>query len=243
MKGIINFRDYGVYETTDGKKMKSGKLFRAANLGKASQEEMQWLKDLGIGTIMDLREDFEVEKSPDPIIEGIEYVQVPASSLDMKEIKHDNHGAQEGFDRNRMIQIYQELPLGNKAYARFFDVLLHTDKGVIHHCTAGKDRAGVAAALVLLLLGVSREDALNDYLKTNDNIRDIVANIMGSDSEEVYNQIMATMGDAFVVDEDYFNAAMDVILEKYDSFEEFFLNEYGITEEMRGEFRNKYLEG
>ena len=242
MKGIINFRDYGVYETADGKKVKNGKLYRAANLGQASQEEMEYLRDLGIGTIVDLREDPEVEKAPDPTIEGIDYIQVAASSLDMKEVKHNQDGPQE-FNKDRMIEIYQQLPLGNKAYAALFDVLMKTDKAVIHHCTAGKDRAGIAAALVLLLLGVSREDAMDDYLKTNANIRDIVANVMGNDSEEAYNQIMSVMGDAFIVSEEYFNAAMDVILDKYSDFDAFFEAEYGFDEEKRTELRNKYLEG
>ena len=240
MKTITNFREYGVYYTTNGRKIKSGKLYRSANLFSITTDEIQYLKQIGIGTIMDFREEGEVASHPDPVIEGIKYINVAASSFDMKEIKHEKEDRDYAFSRSKMLEVYKELPFNNKAYACFFDLLLHTDQAVIHHCAAGKDRAGIAAALVLLLLGVSREDVMDDYLKTNENIRAIVTLLIGRD--DAYDEVMATMKDAFVVDEEYLNGTLDAILGKYDSFKEFFLKEYGITEEIREVFKEKYLE-
>lgn len=243
MEKIANFRDYGVYKTTDGQRVKAGRLFRSANLSAASSEDMKSLLALGIGTIMDLREDLEVSSRPDQRIEGIAYLQVPASSLGMKEVKHEstdpNH---KHFNKDKMLQIYRELPFGNKAYATLFALLRDSEKGILHHCSAGKDRAGVAAALILLMLGVGHHDVMEDYLKSNDNMKDIVATLTGSSDEETYQRIMEVASDAFFVNADYLNAALDAILEKYPDFESFFAAEYGITAIILSEIREKYLE-
>lgn len=241
MENIANFREYGIYETTDGRKIKRGKLFRSGNLGHATTKDMETLRDLGIGTVMDFREVGEIESRPDQRIEGIDYVHVPASSFDMKEVKHEKE-QNKHFDRQRMIEIYRELPFENKAYARFFELLQTTDRGVLHHCSAGKDRAGIAAALTLLLLGVSKEDVMEDYLKTNENMHDLVANLTGITDEDGYQEVMKYAKDAFIVSEDYLNATFEAILSKYPDFDTFFEKEYGLTEEIRNEFKEKYLE-
>ena len=57
-------------------------------------------------------------------------------------------------------------------FAELFEHLIDSDAPSVFHCTAGKDRTGIAAALVLLALGVSRDMVLADYLLTNELVRD-----------------------------------------------------------------------
>ena len=118
---------------------------------------------------------------------------------------------------------------------------------LLFHCTAGKDRTGVAAMLILKALGASDDVAMEDYLRTNECRRKTRAALAlkfqealgdGEFTEE-QERIIGMFGG---VEEKGLRLAMDAIRERYPSFEAYFEAEYGLDEEKLARLRGQYLE-
>jgi len=164
---IVNFRDFGGYATRDGRMVKRGRLFRAAHFHEASESDRARLDALGISALIDLRQAEERALSPNR--------WSPA-----RVIAHDKSAtphvaaAQDAFSaeiaRATMAATYARFTQEDRFLRLFgdlFRVLAEAGGPVIVHCTAGKDRTGIACALVLTMLGVARETVFEDYLLTN----------------------------------------------------------------------------
>ena len=152
-----NFRELGGYETNSGKKIKMHKLLRTGNLADLSPFDKQFLTDYGVKYDVDFRSKEEVERQPDRVPDGVEYIYDPVFSEDLtnssKSINDLNTQASDDadFGFNHMHYAYEDMiesESAQKAYRKFFDVLLKNDvegESVIFHCTAGKDRTGFGA--------------------------------------------------------------------------------------------------
>ena len=103
---------------------------------------------------------------------------------------------------------------------------------------AGKDRTGIAAMLVLLALGVSREDAIADYMLTNVYRKAINDKFMQDKPADQYDLLLPVEG----VSESMGAGSIDVLLEKYPSYEAYFEAEYGLTTARLAALRDFYLE-
>lgn len=174
-----NFRELGGYPAAGGKTVRRGCLYRTAALKTiTSPEDVALFDSLGIRTILDLRSASERENLPDPGFAGVEYI--PAGALfddDGAEIDlrpgtlpspaEMMAGIRQGGRNDFMAEIYRRLPLRNEAYRTLFRLLLEERTPLLFHCSAGKDRTGIAAALILLALGASRETVIADYMHTN----------------------------------------------------------------------------
>lgn len=173
-EGIENFRDFGGYATACGRGMKSGVLFRSANHAKATDADLQALRDLGVSVVVDLRRTGERQREPSRRWDGF------AASV----IENDIEGDYEDWDKvlrevepdaawfhNDGIRFYQNAPREPRhvdLFRRYFQALAETDGAVVVHCAAGKDRTGMICALTHHIAGVHRDDLLADYLLTND---------------------------------------------------------------------------
>jgi protein-tyrosine phosphatase len=124
------------------------------------------------------------------------------------------------------------------------------NRPLVFHCTAGKDRAGIGAAIVLTLLGVPWETVRNDYLLSNfyrkeenerelKNIRDNIAKQKGIFPEQVD---MATYEGMFLVKPEYLEAARDEVVRRYGSMDAYLRKGLGISDEMIDKLRNELLE-
>ena len=92
----------------------------------------------------------------------------PASSaLPPKRPAYEAKAGHPVHDFYWFTDLYKQMPFGNPAYHELFRLLEEHRVPLLFHCTCGKDRTGIAAMLVLLALGVSREDAIADYMLTN----------------------------------------------------------------------------
>lgn len=162
--GTANFRDLGGYPTVDGRRTRLGVVYRSdglAHLGEAGREA---LRGLGIRTVIDLRDDTEVNLMPDdlagldvtvrrnPLFQGsLDAQAAPGSSLDgMYADILTTHGSV-------VATVLREIVAAEAAPA-------------VVHCTAGKDRTGVVSALVLLTAGVPLDLVLDDYAATAANL-------------------------------------------------------------------------
>ena len=129
-------------------------------------------------------------------------------------------------------------------YRKFLDVMKENENGaVLYHCTVGKDRVGVGTSLLLMMLGVSREDIIKDYLKTNDSMKEATEASMalgrkrGVD-EEIIENIPYING----VDASYLYRVFDFIDTEYGTFENFLEKRMEIDEKYIEEMRKNYLE-
>ncbi|MFN2101118.1 tyrosine-protein phosphatase [Altererythrobacter sp. MF3-039] len=171
--GIHNFRDYGGYRTGNGGHVRTGMLFRSGHHVGATDDDLQHFSDAGIRTVIDLRGLSEREAHPCRRIEGwrgevIFYEGETASSPPHMDI--DEHTTTVEFARNRMMQLYTRMPRNPamiEMFTRYFQILDERDGASLVHCFAGKDRTGVAATLLLHVLGVSREDQVSEFVLTN----------------------------------------------------------------------------
>lgn len=162
MDGPQNFRDLGGFLNQDGKMVRWNRLYRADSLAKLTEKDTAALLARNIRTIVDLRGSAEQQAMPDRVPEGVMYIACP---LMREEFSASALAAQDSFAQSlkigylRMIQ--ENMDLVAKAVLAVMDGL---DRGaVVFHCTAGKDRTGVLAAILLLLLGVADEDIIADY--------------------------------------------------------------------------------
>ncbi|MFK5676141.1 tyrosine-protein phosphatase [Ligilactobacillus sp. LYQ60] len=172
----INLRELGGYETADGRHVRWHKLMRSGHLGELSKADKATLKAAGLRQVVDLREEAETIVVPDRPMHGVSFHH-------MSVYPFTNQLSQNvGFARMARLNRVG-LSLAGQAYAQMltdphalgvwrelFAVLLKNRRrhqAVLFHCTAGKDRTGVAAFLVLNALGVRRADILRDYMLTN----------------------------------------------------------------------------
>ena len=160
MDGPRNFRDLGGFLGQDGKMVAWNRLYRADGLAELSERDAAVLRERNIRTIVDLRGISEQETMPDRVPGGVRYCACPMMG---EEVSTPNQAVLRSFAQSlktgylKMIQENGEL-VGKVVRA----VMEGLEQGaVVFHCTAGKDRTGVLAAILLLLLGVSEEDMIS----------------------------------------------------------------------------------
>lgn len=238
---ITNFRDIGGYETADGHHVRRGCFYRSGPIIFANDQERDAFKKLGMRTILDLRSTQERDAIPDMPVEDCTYV--PCSAIPEENMGGGNFDLVELIRSGDLSQlqryveaIYKGLPFGNPAYQVLFDLLRREETPVVFHCSAGKDRTGFAAFLILKTLGVPDETIMEDYLLSNVYRRE--------ENEKVLARFprAAEAEGLLYVKAEYLQSSMDAIAEKYSDFEAYLNAEYGVTAEEIAMFRARYLE-
>ncbi len=176
-EGIHNLRDYGGYGVPGAGRVKTGLLLRSGQHMEATDADLATLARLDIRTIIDLRgaserTSFPCRRHPQFDAHIIAYDGETTNSP-----PHEGGGGKvemtPDMARERMIAVYTRMP-NNPAmldmFTRYFAALATRDGASLVHCFAGKDRTGVAASLLLHVLGVSRDDVVAEFLRTNDAI-------------------------------------------------------------------------
>lgn len=235
--GLHNFRDFGGYRA-GGRKLVSGKLFRSANHAGASDADLERLKEMEIGAVIDLRRPSERERQPSrrwdgfagTVIEnhdhdeGAETWDVFMSTWDMTE---------ESF-RGYMMRYYTRAPYTPRLmelYRQYFDVLANGEGALIVHCAAGKDRTGLIVALTHMLAGVHRDDVVADYLLTNDPERFDAfgaAWAEGIRQERGVGPTLETMRMVMGVEPAYLERSLGEIVERHGSVEAYLRDALGV---------------
>ncbi len=175
LEGLDNFRDLGGYATADGRLVRWGRLYRSNDLSGLTRDDLEYLSRLGLKLVCDFRSDHERREKPDRAI-GPE----PPARLDLPvEAEGVDPGALQEKIRTGGIAALGAEKLMRTAYRSFVSDYSESWAAMLRrlaqpeslpalvHCTAGKDRTGFAAALVLLSLGVPEETVFEDYLMTN----------------------------------------------------------------------------
>lgn len=184
--GIVNARDLGGYQATDGKTVRHGLLLRSASLAEAKEKDLSYLSGIPVGTVVDFRMDFELRGKEDKMIPGARYVRLPVNSsgIDVADEDAKELSRHKSFDIRKFIMIaafnkraqkiaHEMYPIMvtdedcQKQFSAFLQMVVHADSAILFHCTQGKDRVGLASAYILSALGVDRETIIKDFDATN----------------------------------------------------------------------------
>lgn len=173
--GALNFRDLGGYETTGGV-VATGRVFRSDSLHRCSDGDLAIIDALGIRVVCDLRRVEEIERSPGPRKHiHVEVQSRPLADTDPTTLRERADGERWLFEDYCTM-----LERSGPVFGQLFTTLAEPDNSpCVFHCLGGKDRTGMAAALLLSWLGVDRDTVLDDYELTGvvagpDRLPDVV---------------------------------------------------------------------
>lgn len=248
---IDNFRDLGGIRLENGRLIKDGMIFRSGELFGLSDVDKAELDKLGINYIFDLRGYDEAEYKPDYVPRDATYCNIPAAKTRRSMVvKQDKvvkmiptwlpSGVSKWGFRLRFKHLYRKFPFDNEAYAKIFEVM---DGGntFLFHCTAGKDRTGVASMLILLALGADLETVKNDYMLSNfyraESNEKFIKQYEHYKHFPKYRKIFKVSGN---VETRYFDSAYKKIIRKYKTIKQFFLQEYNVDDKRIGKWLQMY---
>ena len=249
---LLNFRDLGGLETQDGKKIKSGRIYRTAIFEPRTQADRDLISSMNIDTIIDLRSIYEVEEVKDVVPNNVEYILAPPFSDgefgDLVPTKKRQNALffmstkeVEGLIP-LMHRMYAFLPYATDAYSNIFECM-NENKNFAFHCTAGKDRTGVGAMLVELALGRDHDQIVEQYLLSNETRKDWikftrfkVSLLPVSKGKKEFAYFAMGVAQSLI------DSAYNAIFDKYQTIEDFLLDVYGITKEQIDLWKTNYLE-
>ncbi|MDR2282623.1 MAG: tyrosine-protein phosphatase [Sphingobacterium sp.] len=171
MKGGYNFRDLGGIKASDGRHVKWGEVFRTGDWAHLTDDDLQYLHSLGLVSIVDFRTDEERKQEPSKQIDRAKVynLTIAPGNLSVSSLAELISFQKEQLD-TIMIDLNRELladQVSIKQYQEFFALLQNQESlPLAFHCSAGKDRTGMAAALFLFALGVDEESVIHDYMQS-----------------------------------------------------------------------------
>jgi protein-tyrosine phosphatase len=168
MVGGYNFRDLGGFKTKEGRYTKWGKLFRADELSNLTEEDLQYLSSIPITSVIDFRAQSEVKRTPDKLPHTVRFtypIAITPGNLSSEGIQANLLSTNIDTQMKYMNRLLVSDPPCVRAFRIFFAIVQNNlSAPLIFHCSAGKDRTGMAAALVLYSLGVDEQTIMEDYL-------------------------------------------------------------------------------
>ena len=259
LEGLPNTRDLGGIPASDGRVVASARLIRSGALDRATERDLRTLLDeYRVRTVIDLRTEEERREHPDPedAMEGVRFVNDPV--LDTAALGVTREGgllgalkALRALKKNPagvMEDVYERLILDEKSqrgYARFFDDVLDAganEGSILWHCTVGKDRAGLAAALLLHALGVPRDVVMADYLATNRHVashaQDIADALAAHGLAGKFDEGIRVLNSA---DPRFLEAAFSAAERSFGSLDDYLRDALCVTDEKRAALRDCYL--
>lgn len=268
LPGINNARDIGGYPA-GGKHIRTGALLRSGKLCNAGPGTLAVLSGkYHVKYIVDFRMAKGKDQVPDPEVEGAEIIKLPVVELEDYIAKAgkpelaDQYLSGDGVkDPKVLFRLAYEYGMlspdmyllllfgerGRKAYREFFRLLVSHDPeqgAILWHCEDGKDRAGLAAMLILSSLGADRKAVIEDYMLTNEGNQARITKTRAACeaagmTPDMTEAMIFSNGGVFG---HYMTFALDTLENKYGSVEGYVRGELGVTAEELELLREKYLE-
>lgn len=255
LQGQPNFRDLGGLKTADGRTVKPGLIYRSGELSRLSDQDITTLQELGIKTVVDFRSEEEVEwNGEDRLPAGANYVALRLQPGNLGPVLYSAVATGDASllpdnvlaDANRA-----NIREATAQMSGLFNALSDpANLPLVLHCTHGKDRTGVASAVVLMALGVPPELAKKDYLQSNDYRQEeneelmaelsgtIVANQGAASSPEDLAKFKALL----YLEPSFFEAILDEIEKQYGSLESYLEDSLGIGAAQVKDLRDRLTE-
>lgn len=248
-----NFRDLGGHRSASGQTVRYGMLYRSDALHSVTGEDLPVYHGLGIGQLIDLRTPHERENLPDVLPDGAEYaavaVQNPkATGANFAEMLADPDTARMAFASGAadrfMHDVYRELVTDAEALSGYREVVeraAHGPGALVFHCSAGKDRTGWGAALLLKLLGVDQESIVADFMASNERQAntDKWLRLLAQDSGLDWAEIAPMTR----VRPEYLRTALTHVDEVYGSFDGYVTDGLKLSPAALEQLRTRMLEG
>lgn len=248
---LDNFRDLGGLKTRDGRFVSWGRFYRSDALNDLLTSEFPYIEYLKINKVFDLRSDLEIAVAKDNLPTNVIYEHFP-----IFDDKNSGmlQGVQEKISDGLLTKSDAEelLMQANETFAshdaKKFNTLLHQimvldNAPNIFHCTAGKDRTGYTAAIILAILKVDKQTILDEYEMTNFYTEAQIKKAMtgtlkqkgldGSITPEAIEVLLS-------VNKKYLEAAFDIIDKKYGGIDAYIKNQLGFSDAQRQEMIQKY---
>lgn len=248
LDGSYNFCDMGGYPGHESRPVKMNKLFRSDSLSNLSSSDVERLLELDLTIIVDYRSQEERYNNEDVFIPGTKhYVLDPIADIAAFAGSAKGEFDLENLNADKVTQLFQaenikfvESERGQAVYRKLIQLALDNEDGaILHHCSAGKDRTGYGAALLLLLLGVREADVYHDYLITNDNLakKPMVLSDLDQEDAALVTALNLFQG----VKKEYLEPAIKIINEKYAGPVNYAINQLGFSQLDIDKLRKRYL--
>ncbi len=251
LEGVENFRDFGGYAAR-GRKLRTGRLYRSAHHGNATDADLAAIADMGLAVIVDLRRPNERERDPcrrwDNFAAAVIDNDIGKVDDDPWHLFIKDSDLSVTAFQDYMVGYYDEAPFVPRhvdLYSRYFRALAQADGPVLIHCAAGKDRTGILAALTHHLAGVSDDDIVHDFLLTNDEGRferrgPVMARVMEelTGRRPTTEAIRAALG----VEVRYLEKAFAAIKARHGSLDAYLERELGVDDAARAAIENRIIE-
>lgn len=242
LEGAANFRDLGGYATADGHHVKWGKIYRSADISKLTAADLAILQERKITYDVDLRGHQESAQAPDKLNPNTNYILCPAGSDSLGNWMKGLSGLKgKQAGDSLMTVFYDNTTYLGARYKPFFGKLidLPVDQSLVFHCTAGKDRTGIGAALLLYVLGVPYNTIMEDYLATNyyrktENEKMIKGMAYAHIDKDVATEMAA-------VRKEYLDSTFDAIKKKYGSVDNFLRTQAGLDDQKIALLKKEFL--
>ena len=247
LEGTVNFRDLGGYETSAGRRIRWGRVFRSDHLSRLTDRDIAFLQRMKIRCVCDLRTSAETKKRPDrfPGDGPGAYLHLPIDNLKFnpttlfEKLKRGDTGwlTREFLIDGYILNIDKFAAIWGEVFRRLADP---SQMALVFHCTGGKDRAGTCAALVLLALGVPEETVIRDHGLSNIFIADVI--------DKIYAQFESSGIDRekispyFTAPQYCIEALLHHLHEKYGSPADYLRSKAGVTGEMLERIKKELLE-
>jgi protein-tyrosine phosphatase len=251
LDGAPNFRDLGGLPAADGATVAYGRVFRSENLAHLTNTDVARLTSVGVRTVVDFRHDFEVDAfGVDRLPPGANYLSLPITAGGMDASTHE---ALRSGDLNAL----PDLTVANRNFVRnnrrelggLLRILAEPGNlPAIFHCIGGKDRTGIASAVLLSALGVPWSNVQADYLATNHQVEGRVEQHLAHLARTTGyqgTQSPASLEAArrfFVLEARYIDAARDEMIARAGSVEDYIRRDLEVTPATVARLRHELLE-
>ena len=249
LEGGINFRDLGGYRNAQGKTVKWRQLMRCGHLAQLTEADLELLGKIGVDKVHDFRRTDEQQQAPSK--------PVPAKFIDDYQISIGDISRFWEFLKDGILtdQSSHQLVVNSyknsidsviPAYSRFMREIIDSDQGAhIFHCSAGKDRTGMAAALLLGALDVPRDTIISDYMLTleyynSDKLMDIIEGHLRDAGVETWHR--SWLKPYSSVHADNIIAFLDAIDQSYGSLKNYLIEGLGLCSEDLQVLQDRYLQ-
>ncbi len=235
--GASNFRDLGGYTGADARPVRWRRLFRSDHLAALTPQDAERLAELGVSRSFDFRGVDERAAVPYEL-PGVAQHSLPIEPTVVQRMK-DLLDAGERITPEHTVALMQEtyraFVLDNAdRFKALFEHLLDSDAPLVMHCTAGKDRTGFAAALILLALDVPREVVMQDYLLTNQLYR--MPTVPGARAPREVLHVL------WRVQQEFLDAALHAVDADYGGVLPYLSRALGVGEAERAQLKRWYLQ-
>ena len=238
LAGASNFRDLGGYQGRDGRTVKWRRLFRSDHLAALTPQDQDTLARLGVARSIDFRGQAE-SAAHAYRLPGVDYRHLVIEPTVIQRALELQRAGQHltAQDAVALMQATYRGFVRESAprFAELFRLLLDAqDAPLVFHCTAGKDRTGFAAALILHALGVPRAVVMHDYLLTNTLYRRPVG--LGGHAPD---EVLAVL---WRVQEDFLEAALHLVDGEYGGMDSYLADVLGVDAADQRELAARYLQ-